>query len=121
MMSDDADGGVIPIPYDFDMSGLVYARYAAPPKNLPIKSVRTRYYKGLCQPPEIISAAIDHVLSKQEEVTALYANTNVLDSKAKEKTGEYVEKFFEILNSNKRVEREILRRCRGQDQLDAMQ
>jgi hypothetical protein len=121
MMPDDTDGGVIPIPYDFDMSGLVYARYAAPPKNLPIKSVRTRYYKGLCQPPETISAAMDHVLSKQEEVIALYANTNELNDKKRKTTVEYVEKFFEILNSTRRVEREIIRRCRGQDQLDAMQ
>jgi len=120
MVPDDADGGVIPIPYDFDMSGLVYARYAAPPKNLPIKSVRTRYYKGLCQPPEVLSAALDHVRSKQVEVIALYTNTNELDEKPRAKAVAYVEEFFEILNSTRRVEREIMRRCRGQDHLDAM-
>jgi hypothetical protein len=120
MVPDDADGGVIPIPYDFDMSGLVHARYAAPPKNLPIKSVRTRYYKGLCQPPETIATAVDHVRSKQAEVIALYTSTNELESKPKERAIAYIEDFFEILNSAKRVEREIINRCRGQSLLDAM-
>ena len=48
----------IPIPYDFDMSGLVDADYAAPPSHLPIRLVRTRYYRGLCQPPEIMDATL---------------------------------------------------------------
>jgi hypothetical protein len=121
MVPDDADGGVIPIPYDFDMSGLVYARYAAPPKSLPIKTVRSRYYKGLCQPPEVLSAALEHVRSKQAEVIALYANSKELEGKSKDKAVKYIEDFFEILNSPKRVDREILDRCRGQDHLDAMQ
>jgi hypothetical protein len=121
MVPDDADGGIIPVPYDFDMSGLVYARYALPPENLPIKTVRTRYYKGLCQPPEVISAALDHFRSKQAEVIALYATSNELEGKSKERAVKYVEEFFEILNSSKLTNREIIGHCRGQDHLDAMQ
>lgn len=37
---------VIPVPYDFDYSGLVDAPYAVPHESLPIKSVRERYFKG---------------------------------------------------------------------------
>ena len=48
----------IPIPYDFDMSGLVDAEYAAPPSHLPIRLVRTRFYRGLCQPPEVLEGAL---------------------------------------------------------------
>ena len=116
-----AENGFIPIPYDFDMSGLVHAVYAAPPDLLPIKSVRTRYYKGLCQPPEVIASSIAHVQSKHDEIIALFANSNELESKEKERTLKYVERFFEILDSTKRTEREIIKRCRGQDHLDAMQ
>ena len=44
----------IPIPYDFDMSGFVNANYAAPPSHLPIRLVRTRFYRGLCQPDDVM-------------------------------------------------------------------
>ena len=65
-------GKRIPIPYDFDMSGLVNARYAAPPEHLPIRLVRTRFYRGLCQPPAVMDEALAHMLSKKDEIMAMY-------------------------------------------------
>ena len=32
----DSDSGFIPVPFDFDMSGLVNAAYAAPPDQVPM-------------------------------------------------------------------------------------
>jgi hypothetical protein len=37
--------GLIPIPYDFDHSGLVDAPYATPPPQIAVQSVRTRRYR----------------------------------------------------------------------------
>ena len=119
--AEGAQSGFIPIPYDFDLSGIVNAFYAAPPDILPIFSVRKRYYKGLCQPPEILAAAIEHIRSKHDEIIDLYASSVELVSKEKKKTLKYVEEFFEILDSAERTDREIIGRCRGQDHLDAMQ
>src|SRR5437773_2199014 len=39
-----------PIPYDFDFSGVVNARYAVPGRQLHIESVRDRLYRGGCRP-----------------------------------------------------------------------
>ena len=113
---DDADTR-IPVPYDFDFSGLVNASYAAPPSHIPIRFVRTRYYRGLCHPPGILEDAIRHVQSKREEILALYANTELLEPRAKEKTFRYIEDFFEILDDPNRVSKEIISRCRGEKQL----
>jgi hypothetical protein len=114
-------GGRIPIPYDFDLSGLVNAAYALPPRRLPITSVRSRYYKGLCQPPEILADAIEHVQSKRDEIMALFMNSKELDEKHKEKALKFIEDYYAILDSPKRLDREIISRCRGKDHLDAMQ
>lgn len=119
MAAEFAERGIIPIPYDFDMSGLVYSRYAAPPAHLPIKTVRTRYYSGLCQPPEILSAAIEHVRSKRTEIIALYADSKHLHRNRIDITLKYIGEFFEILDSARRTDREIISRCLGQDLLDA--
>lgn len=118
-MAGNADARIA-IPFDFDMSGWVNAKYAAPPSHLPIRFVRTRYYRGLCQPPGVLDGAIAHVQSKREEILSLIANTRELEAKNKKKTLEYIEEFFEILDDPRRVKREILGRCRGQDLLDEM-
>ncbi|MEO7864511.1 MAG: hypothetical protein ABIR63_01395, partial [Sphingomicrobium sp.] len=43
-----APGQTIPIPYDFDFSGLVNAPYATAPDVLKISNVRQRQYRGYC-------------------------------------------------------------------------
>jgi len=118
-LKDNADVR-IPVPYDFDLSGLVNAKYAAPPSHIPIRFVRTRYYRGLCQPPGVLEEAIAHVQSKREEIMALFANTKELEPRTKKKTLDFVENYFEILDNPEKLEKEIVGRCRGQKELDEM-
>jgi hypothetical protein len=110
----------IPIPYDFDMSGLVNAKYAAPPAHLPIRLVRTRYYRGLCQPPEIMNAAVAHILSKKEDILALYESMPDLSRLSRNRTLGYLKKYFAILEDPANLKAEVLDRCRGQEQLEQM-
>ena len=107
----DADGGVIPVPYDFDWSGLVDAPYAVPGENLPINSVRQRLYRGRCESADRVSLTIEKFLEKRSEITQLYENFEQLDDKHKKNALKYIDDFFEILTDPKRVQRNILRRC----------
>lgn len=116
---DDADNR-IPVPYDFDLSGLVNARYAAPPTHIPIRFVRTRYYRGLCQPPGVVEGMIEHVQSKREEILELYANTRELEPKKKQKTLEWLEDYFDTLEDPERLQKEVFGRCRGEEELAEM-
>lgn len=110
----------IPVPYDFDISGLVNAKYASPPSYIPIRFVRTRYYRGLCQPPGNLDDAVAHVKSKREEIMALFENTEELEPYRKKKTLAFIDDFYEILDDPKKFETEILERCRAQNKLDEM-
>lgn len=110
----------IPIPYDFDMSGLVNAQYASPPKHVPIRLVRTRYYRGLCQPSEIMDDAVARMLSKKNEIIALYAEHPELSRMSRNRNLTYIKKFFAILEDKSAFEDVVLDRCRGRDHLDAM-
>lgn len=118
-LKDNADVR-IPVPYDFDLSGLVNTKYAAPPSHLPIRFVRTRYYRGLCQPAGVVDEAIARVQSKREEIIALYANTKELEQKRKAKTLDFIEDYFEILDDPEKLNKEVFGRCRGQEELDEM-
>lgn len=110
----------IPIPYDFDMSGLVNADYAAPPSHLPIRLVRTRYYRGLCQPPEVMDATIAHLLSKKQEIIDLFRNQPELSRLTRNRNVNYVRKFYAILEDEAELQEQVLDRCRGRDRLEAM-
>lgn len=110
----------IPIPFDFDMSGLVNARYAAPPDHLPIRLVRTRFYRGLCQPQEIMDETVAHILSKKAEIMSLYENTKELSRLARTQSVRYVRNFFSILEDEAKQKELVLDRCRGREKLEAM-
>jgi len=118
-LKDNADVR-IPVPYDFDLSGLVNAKYAAPPDFLPTRFVTTRYYRGLCQPPGVLDEAIAHVRSKRQAIIDLFGNTKELESKRKKRTIKYIEGFFETLGDPKELRKQVYDRCRGQDLLDEM-
>ena len=110
----------IPIPYDFDMSGLVNAAYAAPPSHLPIRLVRTRFYRGLCQPPEIMDAAVAHMLEKKAEVLALFEDQPELTRQSRNRNLTYIKQFYAILEDEKLFQELILDRCRGRNLLEEM-
>jgi hypothetical protein len=105
-------GPVMPVPYDFDFSGLVNARYAEPAPVTGLRSVRQRRFWGVCRPPEHIAAVIPHFEERREAIADLVRNQPGLESRYVEDTIEYIDAFYEILLDVRRAEREILRRCR---------
>lgn len=117
---EEAAGKRIPVPYDFDMSGLVDASYASPPAHLPIRNVRTRFYRGLCQPPDVMGAAVARVLSKRDEIIALYARHPELSRLSRNRNVAFVKKFFAILADEAQFKEQILDRCRGSKLLEQM-
>ena len=113
-------GKRIPVPYDFDMSGLVNANYASPPSHLPIRLVRTRFYRGLCQPPEVMEAAVERMLSKKDEIIALYERHPDLSRLSRNRNVAFVKKFFAMLQNEAQFKEQVLDRCRGAQRLAEM-
>lgn len=116
----DGRANRLPVPFDFDMSGLVNAAYASPPNQVPVRDVRSRYFYGLCQPRDILDGAIAHVQSKREDIVNLYSGMAELDEKLKARTIKYLEEFYEIIDDPERVDTAIVARCRGRNLMDKM-
>jgi hypothetical protein len=83
-----------PVPYDFDLSGLVNASYARPDRSLRIRNVRNRRYRGFCVQQEVLREAIDAITARKDEVLAVVTGLPVLTEKQKTKQVDYLEKFF---------------------------
>ena len=83
-----------PVPYDFDLAGIVNAAYARPDSSLRIKKVSQRLYRGFCTDTEILHAALRSITSREEEITAVIADLPITEQKVKEKRMAYLGDFF---------------------------
>ena len=89
------DSGIYLVPYDFDLSGIVNARYAKPDSSLRIPNVRRRLYRGYCTPPDALRQALEDIVDKEAEVTAMVGRVPGLSDKAASEARKYIGKFFE--------------------------
>ena len=108
----DSSSAPFVVPYDFDYSGLVNARYAIPPPELPISSVRERYYLGFARTPEELQAAL-HLLRKQKEaIDSLILNLAPLDAFHKKDMIKYISDFFEMTEKEKDIKERFINNAR---------
>jgi len=105
--------GMIPIPYDFDVSGFVNAPYATPAAQYPIKTVRQRYYSGLCKQEHNLEFAIQRFNDRKNNIYDIVNNSGLLSKTFHKNTIKYLDAFYKTINNPARVEREIIKRCRG--------
>jgi len=106
-----ANGDAVPIPYDFDYSGVVNASYAIPPEILPVKNVRERYFRGYCR----LSGTYELVVEKfNQQKECIYSNVNnfkPLDEKYKKDIIKYFDDFYNIVNDPKQIKRKVYDMC----------
>jgi hypothetical protein len=107
---------IYPVPYDFDSSGLVDAKYAAPPDGLPIRNVTQRLFRGYCWHNGTLEAAKDLMLQNEKALMSLVANESRLSSKSVRGVEGYLGDFFEIIKDPKDFDKKILSECRGKKQ-----
>ena len=87
-------GTVIPVPYDFDFSGLVSAPYALPPDQLRINSVRQRVYRGYCSHNAQASAAAAQMRTARPAILSALAQVPGLEERTRSRATTYLEGFF---------------------------
>ncbi|HEY2706730.1 MAG TPA: hypothetical protein VGI95_01645 [Caulobacteraceae bacterium] len=103
---------VVPVPYDYDFSGLVDSPYAGPPEGIPVSRVTDRYYRGYCVSKSLMPGVIDEYRTHRADMAALIANEPHLTGSYRSKAGRFVDSFFALLDDPQRVQREIVNHCR---------
>ena len=103
--------GAIPIPYDFDFSGLVNAPYAVPPDQLKITSVRQRKYRGYCLHNNAALAAATTMRNAKPQMLAILASTPGMEERTASRAAAFLEGFFKDIASHEAVQKEVLRDC----------
>jgi hypothetical protein len=104
---------LVPVAYDFDSTGLVNPPYALPPVNVPIRTVRARFYRGYCQFNVQASAAAQDILAKRDQLLGIIDSTPALTTRSKNSTRQYLQDFFDEISDPGKFKQHILDRCRG--------
>jgi hypothetical protein len=99
------------IPYDFDQSGLVDAPYAGPNENFRLRNVRQRLYRGRCVNNDQIPATIAAYVAKREEILKVVEGVDVASSRTIKDMRGYVDEFYSVLDSERKIEREFIKKC----------
>ena len=102
-------GKPVPVPFDFDYSGIVMTPYAKPPPELGIATVRQRLFRGYSIPGDAISELVPFFNNRKNAFYQLYTANPLLDSKYKKQTLKYLDAFYETINDPKDFERHILK------------
>ena len=104
--------GLIPLPYDFDYSGLVDTPYAVPPEQIPVNSVKRRYYRGFCRHNAEAGAVAGEFRAKRAALEAVFAQVPQLDERTRAGALRYLSRFFDEIADPAKLER-LLRTCRA--------
>ncbi len=98
---------VIPVPYDFDYSGLVNAPYAIPHESLPIKEVRERYFKGGSVASPEGAMLRKHFLQSKTVVLDFIKKLDFLDKYHKDDVLQYITDFYKEIEDERQFNRII--------------
>ncbi len=107
-----ADMKHMAIPYDFDWSGMVNARYAEPNETLGIRTVRDRLFRGFCREDLDYEAAFAQVMAIRDDIEALGPEIAAIDEDAWEDAIEYIDDYYDLLESDGRRNATVIRACR---------
>ena len=95
---DNGQTGSLPVPYDFDYSGIIESTYAIPPEQLGIRSVRERMYRGPVYPVSLFQQVFNKFNDLKPQFYALYQSDSRLDKGYVKRTLKYLDEFYTLIN-----------------------
>ena len=109
------DDELYPVPYDFDMAGIVNASYAKLPEEIRARAVTTRVYRGYCRSPiDAVAEAFDTIVELRDAVVSVAAAVPTVGRAEAEARAEFVDRFFaEATDDREKLLEKFDRSCIG--------
>ncbi|MEM1120504.1 MAG: hypothetical protein AAGJ18_08635 [Bacteroidota bacterium] len=96
---------IIPVPYDFDASGLVSTPYAKPNKNHKLESVKQRIFLGNFKDKKARQQSINLFLDKKAAIYRMVEALPHLDELYKIEMNDYLDAFYKTISSPELIKR----------------
>ena len=108
------DKKIYPLPYDFDLCGLVDASYAIVNSRLGIKSVKDRKYRGFKRDESLVEEVRDQFLDKKSQFFQIVdAQQSKFELSTEfDSSRDFLTSFFDILEDEDAVENLVIHQMR---------
>jgi len=101
------------IPYDFDLSGMVKANYAAPRPELSQTSSRQRRFIGFTPDEELLDRTISLFQDKRTDLYRVIEEFDPMPDKNKKDLVKYLDSFYKIIDDPKKARKCFIEECIG--------
>ena len=108
----DKNRTLYPVPYDFDLSGLVHAPYAVPDPRIGIRSVLDRLYRGPCRSADDLETTTESFRARHGDMLTLLESMRDLEPLARGEAKEYLESFFRMVDKPNAVKKQFVDGCK---------
>jgi len=97
------DKSLHPVPYDFDVTGLVNPPYAIPARGFNIKTVVERMYRGPCRPQPQVDPYVANFVAKRDAIRAIPDSVPGLERMTRDEVRSYIDSFYSSIRNTKDV------------------
>lgn len=105
----DKNKQLIPIPYDYDYSGLAKTPYASPNPDYPIKTVTDRYFLSADYTESEINEQLVYFHQQKKAVKALITNFEFLNKRSRRFVDRFINRFYKTIEDPRRVAKELVK------------
>jgi hypothetical protein len=105
------DDALFPVPYDFDMSGMVNADYAAPNPKFHLRDVQSRLYRGRCPFNAHIPASIAVFDEHRDALYGVLESVDGLAKSSQRDMSRFMDKFYKITGDPAKVREQLTEEC----------
>jgi hypothetical protein len=109
----DRNRRLYPVPYDFDLSGLVHAPYATPDPRIGIRSVLDRVYRGPCRTTDELEEAAQSFRARRDDMFTLLESMKDLQPLARGEARNYLDGSFRAIERES-IRRQFVSGCKAQ-------
>lgn len=104
------EGDMVPVPYDFDFSGVVGAPYARPNVDVGQRRVGERVFMGNAKSVKELYATLSYFRSKKTALLGIVNDFNLLDANDRVAIGDYLEGFFAEIETQETAQKAFFER-----------
>ena len=110
MFGTNADA-LVPVPYDFDFSGIVNAPNAELDTERGVERMGQRVYRGYCENNDAVEGSVATFEQLREALYAVVGELEELEPGIRRNITSYMDEFYEVIGDPRQVEQQITGKC----------
>ncbi len=105
------DEPILPIPYDFDMTGLVSAPHSQANPRFGLRNVRERLYRGRCRNNAHLDATVQRFIDNKQRILDTLEQYQQVNAGSVKRATRFVEEFYDTIEVPRDVDRKLREEC----------